>query len=96
MRHDHRAGIGEHAVSRNVIHVVVRVDDKPHGQLRPGANLGEQPRGGRGARERIDDGHAIVSDHESRVRPCRLRSLGVVNRGPDIRPDLRQRERRLW
>ena len=77
LRHDDRAGIGKHAVPPNVIQVIMGVDDEPHGQRGPRANLGEQPGGGGSVLERVDDRHAIIADHESRVRPGWFAGLGV-------------------
>jgi hypothetical protein len=63
------------------------------GNLRPSANLGQQPLGCSGRCEAIDHRDTVVANNKAAV--CRDHTLrrGIVDRGPHIRTDLFQRER---
>ena len=91
---EHRGALlRKHAVSGNVVEVIVRVDDELDRQLRALLNLCEELLCRILGRERVDDDDAIVTDHEACIRRRWTRGLRVVNRGPGIRADLFQCER---
>src|SRR5580658_7329221 len=56
------------ALPRDVIQMIVRVDDEFHRQLREFLDLGEKLARGAFVLERVDDGDAVISDHKAGVR----------------------------
>ena len=64
---DDCALFGERRVAGDVIEMVVGVDDEFDGQLGDDANLAEESLGGGLIFKGVDDGDAVIADHEARV-----------------------------
>src|SRR5467141_3581601 len=85
MSHDSRPMLGEHAVSRHMIQVIVGVDHELDRKMREAVDLAKQCLRCGFIFKRIDHGHAVVADHKSSVGPSI--AFCVVNRRPDVRAD---------
>ena len=57
----------ESGVAEDVIRMLMGVDDIEDGLIRLGADGGEQPLADRHAAAGVDDGHALVADHEADI-----------------------------
>lgn len=81
MRDDDRAFLGEDSISRDVIEVVVGVDDELDGKLGEHTDFAEQSLRGGLVFKGIDYGDTVVADDEAGVGAGL--ALGVVNGGVD-------------
>ena len=91
LRHHDRACALEHAVPRDVIDVVVRVDNVPNRLCCLHADRREELACGFGVRQRVDDGNTVIPDNEASVGA----PTECVDRGPYVRADALEREHRL-
>src|SRR5262249_35610009 len=67
LRKNYRAGIEKNTVSRNVVQMIVSVNDESHRQLRHLADVREELCCRFGTPECINDRHAVIADQKSCV-----------------------------
>jgi hypothetical protein len=77
---------GKDAVTNGVIGMVVRVDDELDGAVGTSSDLLEQESRSVDVREGVDGRHAVVTDHESGIRPAARRRMRILDSSPRIRP----------
>lgn len=78
------ARLDEHRVAGDMIEMMVRVDDKPDGQIRPAPDLRQQLLRAPCRRERIDHHHTVIANDETGVG--RGGRIGPTDRSPHIPP----------
>jgi hypothetical protein len=96
MSYNHRALLRENAISRHMVQMIVRIDDKLDGQVREAVDLPQQRLRCSFVLEGINHRHAVIPNHEPGVSAGI--TLGIVNRRPDVRADQLQLEgkRSVW